>query len=69
MMSQAMACLGQLPDPMTGETQINREYAKFQIDLLSMLEEKTSGNLSDDENTLLSQSLHQLRMLYTSTDG
>lgn len=67
MMTQAMACLGQFPDPATGEIMVNRDYAKFQIDLLGVLEEKTEGNLSEEEGEFLKQSLHQLRMLFTST--
>lgn len=38
--------------------------AKYNIDLLEMLEEKTKGNLSDDEQATLSNTLNELRMAY-----
>ncbi len=62
--TQAMASLGIFPDPMTGKPNTNRTLAKHFIDTLSMLEEKTKNNLSDDEATQLRDSLHQLRMIY-----
>ena len=65
--TQAMAALGFFPDPSTGETMLNRPIAKHFIDTLGVLEEKTSGNLSPQEAELLSQSLHQLRMVFVNS--
>lgn len=65
--SQAMAALGLLVDPQTGQPAADRLMAKHFIDLLGTLEEKTRGNLDSDENQLLQESLHQLRMLYVAT--
>jgi hypothetical protein len=65
--SQAMAALGLFADPMTGEAESNRPLAKFLIDTLGVLEEKTSGNRSDDESAHLRDALHHLRMIYVST--
>jgi len=62
--TQAMASLGIFPDPMTGQPNTNRTLAKHFIDTLSVLEEKTKNNLTDDEATQLRDSLHQLRMIY-----
>jgi hypothetical protein len=62
--TQAMAMLGQIPDPNSGETSINKPYAKHSIDTLEMLSEKTRGNLSHEETAMLSQALHVLRMTY-----
>lgn len=62
--SQAMAMLGHIPDPQSGETSTNKPYAKYTIDTLEMLSQKTQGNLSDDEGKMLSQTLHALRMAY-----
>ena len=67
--SQAMAMLGQFPDPTSGEVTINKPFAKHHIDTLEMLGEKTSGNLSDDESRVLSEALHALRMTFVNTKG
>ena len=64
--SQALMSMGQVPNPATGEAEQNKDYAKHYIDTLSMLEEKTKNNLSDDEAAMLTQTLHQLRMLFIS---
>ncbi|MCH1495776.1 MAG: DUF1844 domain-containing protein [Rubripirellula sp.] len=62
--SQAMAMLGHIPDPQSGQTSTNKPYAKYTIDTLEMLSQKTKGNLSDDEDKMLAQTLHALRMAY-----
>ncbi len=62
--SQAMTMLGQIPDPQTGESTTNKPFAKYTIDTLEMLSEKTEGNLSEAESKMLSQTLHALRMAY-----
>ncbi len=64
--TQAMAMLGHMPDPSSGETQVNKPYAKHYIDTLDMLGEKTKGNLSDEESKILSEALHALRMAYVN---
>ncbi|MFP6586794.1 MAG: DUF1844 domain-containing protein, partial [Pirellulaceae bacterium] len=61
--TQAMMALG-MPDPMTGETSANKDVAKFHIDMLSVIEEKTKGNLTSEESKALSSILHQLRMAF-----
>jgi hypothetical protein len=62
--TQALAALGLLHDPSQGAPQPDHELAKHSIDLLAMLEEKTKGNLSTEESSLLAQTLHELRMLF-----
>ncbi|KAA1260286.1 hypothetical protein LF1_28250 [Rubripirellula obstinata] len=64
MFTQAMSMLGHMPDPNTGETTVNKPYAKHSIDTLEMLGEKTKGNLTDDEKQMLSEAMHALRMAY-----
>lgn len=64
--TQAMSMLGQIPDPQTGKPSINKPYAKYNIDTLEMLGEKTKGNLSDSESKMLSEALHALRMTYVN---
>ena len=59
-----MAYLGILPDPATQKINKNLSLAKQHIDLLGMLQEKTEGNLSDEESKFLSNSLYDLRMKF-----
>ena len=56
---------GDIPDPVTGEPgQPNLQAAQQMIDILSLLEQKTRGNLSAEERQLLEQILYELRMRY-----
>ncbi len=64
--AQAMSSLGQSIDPDIPQGSVNKPYAKHYIDTLEMLSEKTSGNLSDDESTMLNGILHTLRMAYVN---
>ena len=67
--TQAMAALGLMADPLSGEVQANRPLAKHCIDMLGVLEEKTKGNLTEDEAGHLRDALHQLRMVYVQTEN
>ena len=62
--SSALACLGEIEDPGTGETGKNLPLAKQTIDLLGLLREKTRNNLSKQEENLLESILFDLRMRY-----
>ena len=62
--SSALVQLGMIEDPMTGEKTKNLPLAKQTIDILSMLAEKTQGNLDIDEAGMLKNILYDLRMLY-----
>lgn len=64
--TQALAALGQLPDSEDDKPVVQLNLAKHHIDTLAVLEEKTKGNLADDENQMLGDVLYQLRMLYVS---
>lgn len=55
---------GDIADPMTGTSQANLPAAAQMIDILAMLQEKTSGNLSAEESQLVSNLLYELRMRY-----
>jgi hypothetical protein len=57
-----MMYLGKMVRPDTGQLERNLDAAKFTIDLLGMLEEKTKGNLTDEENNLLQQVVTTLRL-------
>jgi len=56
--------LGQLPNPTTGARDVNLRAARSVIDSLEMLEEKTRGNLTPDEDKLLKAALANLRPLF-----
>ena len=56
--------LGQIPNPKTGQGEVNLELAKMFIDQLSMIQEKTRGNLSSEELTVLKNALSNLQMIY-----
>jgi len=61
---QAMIFMGEIPNPATNEVDKNLVQAKFLIDTLSMLNEKTAGNLNDQEKNLLENSIYELQMRY-----
>lgn len=60
--------LGQLPHPSTGKKSINLVAAKSVIDSLEMLAEKTKGNLTDEEQTLLTKAIDNLNHLYKQAE-
>ena len=62
--SSVLVHLGLLEDPASGVKQKNLPIAKQTIDILGMLEEKTRGNLTQDEEGMLKNILYDLRMLY-----
>jgi len=69
--STAMYHFGDFADPASRATQRNLAAAKQTIDLLTMLQEKTKGNLNQDEKTLLDGILYELRIRYVkeTTEG
>jgi hypothetical protein len=62
--TEAMVALGQFPNPITNQTSPNPAHAKFAIDMLEVLHEKTKGNLTPNEAGMLETLLHQLRMAF-----
>lgn len=62
--SSALVQLGLLEDPSSGQKDKNLPLAKQTIDIIGLLEEKTRGNLSRDEEHMLRSILYDLRMLY-----
>lgn len=64
MVSQALMYLGAFPDPETGKAIVSLDYARFHIDLLEVLEQKTRGNLTAEEERDMQQALSELRMRY-----
>ncbi len=63
--STAAIHFGDLPDPVSGETaETNLEGAAQMIEILSLLEVKTRGNLTAEEREMLNQVLYELRMRF-----
>ena len=56
--------LGQIPNPKTGEGEVNLDLARMFIDQLAMIQEKTRGNLTSEETKVLSNALSNLQMAY-----
>jgi hypothetical protein len=62
--SSGLVQLGKVADPSTGETQKDLMVAKYSIDLMAMLAEKTKGNLDKDEENLMRALLSEIRLAY-----
>lgn len=62
--TSALVHLGLAEDPSTGQKQVNLPMARHVIDILSMLKEKTAGNLEDDEIQLMDNLLFDLRLKF-----
>ena len=68
--STAAIHFGDLPDPISGErSEPNLEGATQMIDILSLLEQKTRGNLTAEEREVLGQVLYELRMRFVEATG
>jgi len=61
---QVLINLGLFDNPITGKRQTDLEQAKYSIDLLQILKDKMKGNLTDEEEKLISAILYDLRMRY-----
>lgn len=61
---QASIALGHLANPATDKTEKDPVQAKFIIDTLGMLQEKTKANLTKEETDLLENLLYELRVAY-----
>ncbi len=62
--TQGLVLMGEVPNPYTNKKEEDVEAARHTIDILSMLEQKTKGNLSKDEQQLLESVLYELRMKF-----
>lgn len=63
---QVVMALGQMSNPATNETGKNLGHARYLIDMLDILEDKTKGNLDEDEARLLGNILYDVRMRFVS---
>jgi len=67
--TQSLMALGRIPNPITKQSHVNMATARHFVDTLGMLERKTAGNLTADEQRLLEEVLHQLRMMVLTGDA
>ena len=65
--SATLQHLGKLVNPASNKAEINLEAAQANIDMLDMLETKTSGNLKPDEARMLKESLTPLKLNFVET--
>lgn len=61
--------LGQIPNPKTGEAEINLDLARMFIDQLEMIQEKTRGNLTNEETMVLRNALSNLQIAFVEASG
>jgi hypothetical protein len=61
--------LGQIPNPKTGEPEVNLDLARMFIDQLEMIQEKTRGNLTNEEAMVLRNTLSNLQMAFVEASG
>jgi hypothetical protein len=67
--TEAMVALGQLPHPVSGKLEFDPVHARFAIDMLEVIAEKTKGNLTPPEERALQDVLHQLRMGFVAVSN
>lgn len=66
LMMEALVALGEIENPITKKKETNRLHAKFVIDTIAMLKDKTKNNLSKDEEDAVDSVLYDLRMRFVS---
>ncbi|MCH2369700.1 MAG: DUF1844 domain-containing protein [Pirellulales bacterium] len=66
--TQAMLAMGMIPDPATGQVIKNKSAAKFHIDMLGIIQDRTKGNLNQGEEEALNGVLHNLRMMFVEVN-
>ncbi|MCX5658823.1 MAG: DUF1844 domain-containing protein [Planctomycetota bacterium] len=64
MATQALFAMGAIPDPRTGQRMQHLDLARHHIDMLTVIEQKTKGNLTEEETTTLSTVIYELRTRY-----
>jgi len=67
--TQAMMELGEIANPVTGATEVSLPRAKFTIDMLQVLKDKTEGNLSPEELQFVEGALQEVRLKYVQQKG
>lgn len=65
MATQALLYMGAIPDPQTQQRIAHPDLARHHIDMLGVIEEKTRGNLDEEEEKMVTQVLNELRQHFT----
>lgn len=66
---QTLVHLGRMSNPMSGETKVDLVNARYSIDILGILQDKTKGNLTSEEDEYLSNLLRDLRMEFVTVSN
>ncbi|MBM3249118.1 MAG: DUF1844 domain-containing protein [Candidatus Omnitrophica bacterium] len=61
---QSLISLGEIESPFTEKKEVNIKQARFLIDTLDMIKQKTEGNLTEEESKVLDTMLYELKMKY-----
>lgn len=61
---QVLVFAGKQPNPHTGEATVNLDLAKYNIDMIEVIRDKTKGNLTDEEESVLGRYLSLAQMAY-----
>jgi hypothetical protein len=62
--TQALFAMGAIPDPRSGQRMQNMDLARHNIDMLGVLEEKTKGNITQEQSDMLASTVYELRSRY-----
>ena len=65
---EGMVALGKMLNPATNELTPNKEHARYVIDILEVLQEKTAGNLDEGDQKFLDQTLSTLKLNFLELD-
>ncbi|MDD5746267.1 MAG: DUF1844 domain-containing protein [Candidatus Omnitrophica bacterium] len=65
---QALMALGEIEHPITHKKDPDLAQAKYLIDTIGMLQDKTKGNLSPEESSVIDQMLYELRLKYVAVN-
>lgn len=65
-MMDGLVALGEVENPATKKTDADLTHAKFVVDMLAILQEKTKNNLTKDEDAMLEAILYDLRMKFVA---
>lgn len=66
---QALMGLGEITNPIDKKKEVNLDQAKYTIDVLQVLKEKTEGNRTEEEGKILEGLLYELRLKYVEKTG
>lgn len=67
--TQAMIFVGAIANPLTGQAEVDFEQARYVIDVLAMLKEKTKGNLQPEEQSTLDSLIGELKLIWVQAQG